>query len=282
MIRQRCGCLVSREQRRSIWTCRTLISSSPDSLVQALPKHLPSSAAAAAAAASTTVYALSKNIPSKLIKQARSSLDNDKSVGVLSEQLPPQLVAHLAPDQAASGRNMTGPFSIAVATYTPRDKDHKMLTFKSTVQGRPNIALGREIKQQSSTGGGGDKAFEEFLRTGKMSFGDAEKQDGGPRDLQELEGVSKAQVRQVTFFSTDRNAPFLSSLAKYSKHAQIVSLFCSFELVSRADRLLARLDGDFDAVSFRDERTVHALLRQRDSECRCCGCCARRFKRQTK
>lgn len=210
---------------RSIWTARTLISSSPASLLSALERD-QSESQSNAGERSVTLYAISKNLPSDTLSSARSQIfQKNNSLGVLSEVLPTGLVAHLAPNQAPSGRNMTGPFSIALATYTPRDENHKIVPFKSTVQGRPNIALGREIKQDTGSNGpraSEDRAFEEFLRTGKMAFGAGPK-DQDPTDLPELHGVSRKDVKQLTFFTADRNAPFLHSLQKYAGHAQTVS-----------------------------------------------------------
>lgn len=122
---------------RLYWTCRTLISSSPDQLLESCKSslRLPSvSAADAPPPPSVILFTLSKNLPPETLTAATRYLRTqcDQAVGCLSDPF------------GSSSTDET--FSASLAWWTPlADERCRILPFRSTIAARPAIALGREI-----------------------------------------------------------------------------------------------------------------------------------------
>lgn len=170
----------ARTQQRTLWSTVTLISTSPSSLLSHL-KDQPTSPATTA-----TLFALSKNTPQDLVASFRSALTPSPAAavaGCLSEVLPPSLL----PSSASSGEV----FSLSLARWSPDTPSERAVLFRSSLTGRPNIALGREIKPEADhDGAGSDAGFEAFLRGEKWGFGDqASGKKANGEGISELNGV---------------------------------------------------------------------------------------------
>lgn len=167
--------------RRTVWTCSTLISTSPAALVERLASSpLPASPPA------LTVYSISKNIPAALIPTIQSTLPSAPSLGAITELLPASATSHLAPSLDLQPNEEA--YSIAVASYHPTGTA-RVIPFQSSLTGRPNISLGREIKQSAGEDEV-DAGFEAFLSGKKWGFGDNSNLKEGKRaTIQELDGV---------------------------------------------------------------------------------------------
>lgn len=177
---------VVRAQRRTLWRCSTLISSSPSSLLSHIESLEPPAQSA------VTLFALSKNTPQDVVPRFRAALSRDgtSTLGTLSELVPASLLSRLAPSLSAN----VEPFYLSLATYEPSSPSDRAIPFRSTLTGRPNIALGREIKPDVVNGEradeGVDAGFEAFLRGEKWGFGDqAGAKVGNAREIEELKGV---------------------------------------------------------------------------------------------
>lgn len=174
--------LQSSASRRTVWTSSTFISSSPTALVERLACLSPPSSAAA-----ITVYSLSKNIPASLISSIQSKLPPGPSIGAITELLPPSVTAHVAPSLELKADQEA--FSIALATYQPTG-NARAIPFQTSLTGRPNISVGREIKQPSAQDDQVDAGFEAFLNGKKWGFGDnTNLKEGKTAKIEELEGV---------------------------------------------------------------------------------------------
>ncbi|KAK4046136.1 hypothetical protein OIV83_006307 [Microbotryomycetes sp. JL201] len=112
-------------------------------------------------------------------------------------------------------------YSVSVATFTPTGTA-RAIAFQSSLQGRPNIALGREIKPEPDQGDLNEAGLQAFLSGKTWGFGeDTNVQTGNAVQLQELDGVEPEQVKQVVFFTADRVQAFLGALSKYPRAAKI-------------------------------------------------------------
>ncbi|KAK4054051.1 hypothetical protein OIO90_003696 [Microbotryomycetes sp. JL221] len=199
-------------QLRTVWTTTTFVSDSSRALVNHVKQHVKPSTTA------TTCFALSKNIPFALHDQVYSSLANSlTSIGVVSEVLPRSTTQLIAP--AFSQSDTKELYSISVATYEPTG-NARAIAFQSTLQGRPNIALGREIKP-TDPGDGSDSGLEAFLAGKQWGFGQTDTQGRDKVELPELEGLEPQQVKQVLFFSADREQPLLSALSQYPQASKL-------------------------------------------------------------
>ncbi|BGP20575.1 hypothetical protein JCM10213v2_008738 [Rhodosporidiobolus nylandii] len=166
-----------------------------------------------------TLYALSKNTPQDLVPSFRRALAPPGSVavaGTLSELLPPSLISRLAPSLPPSEA-----FSISLARYSPSGGE-RVVPWRSSLTGRPNIALGREIKPElHALSEGEEGAFEAFLRGEKWSFGAVSVgATEPPKDA--IEGIEREDpkdVSQILCFTADRLQPFLSVLSSYPSAA---------------------------------------------------------------
>ncbi|BGP43830.1 hypothetical protein JCM10449v2_007887 [Rhodotorula kratochvilovae] len=213
--RLRAPAAVRPAQRRRLWRCSTFISSSPSSLLARLEEQ------PAPAKDGLTLFALSKNTPQDLVPRFVAALrspssPSPSSIGVLSEVLPSSALAHLAPSNDLSSEL----YSIAVARHSPSSPDERALPFRSTLTGRPNIALGREIRPELHDEGE-DAGFEAFLRGEKWGFGDrANAVNGREEGIEELKGVDSSQVKEVVAFTADRIQPFLAALSSYPSAAK--------------------------------------------------------------
>lgn len=153
-------------QRRSLWQCATLSSPSPTALLENVQETVAEDAAAA-----VTVFALSKNVPQQLVSAFRRALapsgSNTTAIGCLSEILPAAAssTSPLLKDQEL--------FSIALARHRPTRDTERAIPFRSALVGRPNIALGREIKPELQADHDQvDSGLEAFLKGGAWGFGE--------------------------------------------------------------------------------------------------------------
>lgn len=162
---------------RTIWQNSTILSHSPESLLSSLDSlPLP------ALISPVLLFALSKNVPSELVSSIRSTLSKHatSSIGCLSEVVPTALVADLAPEFVTWNDGEAYSLSLAIwdesssaGVGTARER---VVPFLSSLSGRPNISVGREIKSGSradSHGENVDAGFEAFLRGEKWGFGEA-------------------------------------------------------------------------------------------------------------
>lgn len=208
--------LPARLQTRSLWRSSTAISSSPAALLRHLNSNPPP-------ATSTILFSISKNVPPPLVDLIRAALaaSSSSSVGCLSEVLPAPIARHLgfdpSPDTEAE------PYSVAIATFHPNKTSNRAIPFLSTLQGRPNISLGREIKRgprEEEIGDSSDEGFEAFLSGKKWGFGDDSRR-GAAVGLAELEGVARDSVKEIVSFTSDRQQPFLKTLASYTRSSTL-------------------------------------------------------------
>ena len=166
MLRNHCVRTAKRVGgRRSVWSCSTKLSNRAESLIS------PNSTGTAAEK-SVTMYAISKNVPQSIVEQLRAQLPPN-SFGCLAEILPHSLLDSATPL----------PYSLSVATYTPpAGSTTTAIEFRSTLAGRPNVTVGREIKAgprledfgaDIGVGETIDTGFEKFLKGEKWGFGEA-------------------------------------------------------------------------------------------------------------
>ncbi|GAA5927306.1 hypothetical protein JCM3775_002511 [Rhodotorula graminis] len=205
--------------RRSLWRCSTLISPSPASLlahVEAQDK---------ASTPGQVLYALSKNTPQELVphfvaalQTSSSSSSSSPSIGCLAEVLPPSTVARLAPRHDTVAEL----YSLSIARHHPSHDTERAIPFRSTLTGRPNIALGREIRPELQHDAQDDAGFEAFLRGDKWAFGERANgaRDAAGEGIEELSGVEPSQVKEVVALTADRMQPFLAALSSYSSAAK--------------------------------------------------------------
>ncbi|GAA5894869.1 hypothetical protein JCM8208_006091 [Rhodotorula glutinis] len=216
----RTQCTLSAAPRRSLWRCSTLISPSPASLlahVEAQDK---------ASTPGQVLYALSKNTPQELVPQfvaalqPPSSSTASPSIGCLAEVLPPATVARLAPRHDT----LSELYSLSIARHHPSHgaDTERAIPFRSTLTGRPNIALGREIRPELQHDAEDDAGFEAFLRGEKWAFGERAngERDAANEGIEELRGVEPSQVKEVVALTADRMQPFLAALSSYSSAAK--------------------------------------------------------------
>ncbi|GAA5905975.1 hypothetical protein JCM6882_009086 [Rhodosporidiobolus microsporus] len=200
-----------RPQNRTLWHTSTLVSPSPSALLAHISSNPPP------AASTATVYALSKNTPQDLVPSFRAALapkDRDAAVGCLSEVLPPSLISSLAPSLPSSSSET---FSLTVASFVPSaGSSERAVAFRSSLTGRPNVSVGREIKPEADEDGD-DSGFEAFLRGEKWGFGDSKNARKGEASegIEDLKGVDPKNVSQLLCFTADRLQPFLSALSAY-------------------------------------------------------------------
>lgn len=274
--------------QRTLWRCSTLISSSPTSLLSHLEE-----AQTADADSTLTAYALSKNTPQELVPRfvavLSSSSSSSPSIGCLSEVVPPSTLARLAPSAPLKGELYT----VAIARHRPSSptSSERAIPFRSTLTGRPNIALGREIKPEMRHDGE-DAGFEAFLRGEKWGFGERANEgravSEGIDELKHVECVffpvrgsrrnietdfvdrrnSPADVKELVAFTADRMQPFLAALSTYPSAATVrppspteprAPGHHALTLRERTDRPRRHLD----ALPFSHRRALLALLRQR-------------------
>lgn len=153
---------VTAVQRRSLWQCATFSSPSPTALLERVQETV-----AEHPAGSVTVFALSKNVPQQLVSAFRRAVapsgSNTTAIGCLSEILP-------APTSPSNDQEL---FSIALAQHRPTRDTERAIPFRSALVGRPNIALGREIKPELQADHDQvDSGLEAFLKGGAWGFGE--------------------------------------------------------------------------------------------------------------
>lgn len=92
--------------------------------------------------------------------------------------------------QAALPSETSEPFSLSLAYHVPSSPSARLVPFRSTLTGRPPIALGREIRPELQHDAEDDPGFEAFLRGEKWGFGQAKVDEGNKgEDIEELRGV---------------------------------------------------------------------------------------------
>ncbi|KAM0789895.1 hypothetical protein ACM66B_006737 [Microbotryomycetes sp. NB124-2] len=199
------------DKRRTVWTTTTFVSESAHRLIEQVQSSFKPDPS------SVTAYAVSKNVPFQLHSSLYSAFASTTSVGCVSEVMPSSVTKLVAP-----ALDNEEPFSVSIATFTPTG-NNRAIAFQSSLQGRPNIALGREIKpQQSDEGDLNEAGLQAFLSGKTWGFGeDTNVQNGETVQLQELEGVEPEQVTQVVFFTADRVQAFLGALSRYPQAAKI-------------------------------------------------------------
>ena len=154
-------------QRRSLWQCATLASPSPTALLKRVQETI-----AKEPAAGVTVFALSKNVPQQLVSAFRRAVapsgSSTTAIGCLSEVLP-----GAASTTSSSSLKDQEVFSIALAQHRPARDTERAIPFRSALVGRPNIALGREIKPELQANHDQvDSGLEAFLKGGVWGFGE--------------------------------------------------------------------------------------------------------------
>ncbi|KAM0751721.1 hypothetical protein T439DRAFT_324919 [Meredithblackwellia eburnea MCA 4105] len=197
---------------RYVWTASTALSFSPKALVQ----HLVNKPTAKGG--SITIFALSKNISPPLLQSIQTLLSQTAptTVGCLSEVIPSSIAEHLGlahDPNSESGET----YSVSVATFHPQDSSTRVIPFFSSLQGRPNVSLGREIKSGPRFEGGSessDEGFEAFLSGRSWGFGDDARGKTG-ESLAGLDGISPGSVKEIVSFTTDRIQPILKSFSSY-------------------------------------------------------------------
>lgn len=142
---------------RNIWTSRTLVTNDPEKLVKALPSDAIISKSALA------LFTISRNVPrdslSALVKRFQG--------------LPIPAIGCLSLGSDGS----SGPYSISYAFHQPPDDRLEMIVpFRSTIQGTPKIALGREVGR-----------MERRLETMEWAGDDSVVPDELPEELRSLE-----------------------------------------------------------------------------------------------
>ena len=153
-------------QRRSLWQCATLSSPSPTALLESVREKVVTNPASA-----VTVFALSKNVPQQLVSAFQRALapsgSKTTAIGCLSEILP------AAASSTSSPTKEQELFGIALAQHRPTRDTERAVPFRSALVGRPNIALGREIKPELQADHDQvDSGLEAFLKGGAWGFGD--------------------------------------------------------------------------------------------------------------
>lgn len=121
-------------------------------------------------AAGVTVFALSKNVPQQLVSAFRRAVapsgSTTTAIGCVSEILP----AAASPSSPSNEQEL---FSIALAQHRPARDTERAIPFRSALVGRPNIALGREIKPELQADHDQvDSGLEAFLKGGAWGFGE--------------------------------------------------------------------------------------------------------------
>ncbi|GAA6024084.1 hypothetical protein JCM8202_004244 [Rhodotorula sphaerocarpa] len=200
------------QQRRTLWQCATYTSPSPSALLDRVRSSRADSPA------SVAIYALSKNVPQQLVPAFREAVAPSDSetiaVGCLSEVV-------------LSSRSDTAQhelFSLAIARHRPAHESERALPFRSALIGRPNIALGREIKPEHHDDHDQyDSGLEAFLKGGKWGFGERtqEQRFGGQHEIEELKGTDPAHVRELVVLTADRIQPFLAALSGYPQASTV-------------------------------------------------------------
>ena len=200
MLRNHCVRTAQRvDGRRSVWSCSTTLSNRAESLIS--PNRLGNTAEN-----SVTMYAISKNVPQSIVAQLRAEFP-PKSIGCLAEILPLSLLESTPPL----------PYSLSVATYTPpAGSTTTAIEFRSTLAGRPNVTVGREIKAgprledfgaDIGVGETIDTGFEKFLKGEKWGFGEAPGM-GRRAQIPELASLEYAHSRYVVVMAERRLCDF--------------------------------------------------------------------------
>lgn len=185
----------------SRWTTKTWLARSPAALLQRL-----TTTQANTPAGQDYVFALSKNTPARVVdavhsllapagaatQQHRSSQAGG-AVGALVEPFSSSLFPQLA-TVATEPHQL---YSLALAASHPGPSStYRNVFYRSTLTGRENVAVGREIQSKSRRYGDGsrdrtvDEGFETFLQGGKAwNFGQNSRSPAKDAVIGELEGV---------------------------------------------------------------------------------------------
>ncbi|GAA5982571.1 hypothetical protein JCM10908_006702 [Rhodotorula pacifica] len=218
MLRRRVGqtvtCCSHAIRRRWLWQCSTFTSPSPtallDELEQDVANHPPST---------VTVFALSKNVPQELVPSFRRTLApsglTTTAIGCLSEVLPVDTSECAAPSSSKQPQEL---FSISLARHRSARDTERAIPFRSALLGRPNIALGREIKPEHQTDHDQlDSGLEAFLKGGAWGFGEqTQAETDALPEIAELRDEDPSSVRELVVLTADRIQPFLAALSRFS------------------------------------------------------------------
>jgi hypothetical protein len=138
-------CLPSAPVRisRKIWTARTVVSNEPEDLLQAIPSKK------SAAQSNIAIFNISRNIPSSALSALVKRF----------QDLPLPTIGCLS--LGNDGQN--GPYLLSYALHeSPNNYLEMAVPFRSTIQGTPKIAVGREVarmgKRLESTEWAGDES----------------------------------------------------------------------------------------------------------------------------
>lgn len=164
-----------------------------------------------------TVFALSKNVPQQLVSAFQRAVapsgSNTTAIGCLSEILP------AAAASTSPSSNDQELFSIALAQHRPTRDTERAVPFRSALVGRPNIALGREIKPELQADHDQvDSGLEAFLKGGAWGFGDQTQAETSTQhpEIAELKTENPSAIRELVVFTADRTQPFLAALSRFS------------------------------------------------------------------
>lgn len=205
---RRCSSSSSRNSANA-WTCRTILAHHPASLLSSVSSLLPQLAPPSSVAAAdgnnerqtSYIFAASKNLPFSVVESVHRLLSNDGAaavqsscIGVLSEPLPPTFLSNGSTSTASSPV-----YSISIAAAASATNDRRIIPFRSTLTGRENIAVGREIQSKDRRYGKDgtkdrtvDRGFEAFLRGEQWNFGQVDAGGAGAAvtdGIQELAGI---------------------------------------------------------------------------------------------
>ncbi|SCV74491.1 BQ2448_8132 [Microbotryum intermedium] len=234
-IRKLPRALASSVPHRTLWACRTYLSSEPGSLLTELKRrHSTPSSTTTTPSSPATLFCLSKSVPFSYLSDIHTHLTNQGHtvLGALTES-------------PTSSTPSTQPYSLSLATFTPSSNLTSALRvypLHSTLLGRPNISLGREHKSSPVDSHDQDQLSEAalgaFLRgeqgwsfgmtnQGSNSSQSHESVDGIEKRLQGLERIDPRNVKQLIYITSDRSTPLLQLLSTTYAKTQKLGLTAS-------------------------------------------------------
>jgi hypothetical protein len=171
-------------QQQLKWKCNTLLSNkTPTHLLSSLSSLLTPISAESEDQSEHYIFAVSKNTPNSVVEAVHKLLSSrspsTSCIGVLSEPLPAYILpkAYTSPTSSATSDSI---YSIALASLTTSNNStSKIIPFRSTLTGRENVAVGKEIQSKDRRYNDGtvdktvDTGFEAFLSGKAWNFGQA-------------------------------------------------------------------------------------------------------------
>lgn len=189
-------------QQHAGWKCHTLLSNkSPVHLLSALSSLLQAQPAQSSDASKHYIFAVSKNTPNSVVERVHTLLSSRSSagscIGVLSEPLP----SYILPQSytiSSSTSSSDSIYSVALASISTDSKSSsKIIPFRSTLTGRENVAVGKEIQSKDRRYNDGtvdktvDTGFEAFLSGKAWNFGQSS--GGNMNALQGIDALERFQ-----------------------------------------------------------------------------------------